>query len=112
MTSAVIDAEILQELKDVMGADFPVLVESFINDGEQRVAAIAHAIEQQNSGDVRAQAHSFKGSSSNLGASELSGYCMSLEQAAASGNLADAQNLLAQIQAAFLSAQRALRQQV
>lgn len=104
----IIDMDIVAELKDVMGDDFSVLLESFIRDGQQRVQALRQALASQDRETLRAQAHSFKGSSSNLGALQVCEQCLALETLAVEGNLADAPALLALLEANFKTAQAAL----
>ena len=76
---SVLDVEVVSELQDIMGQDFQMLVESFQRDGEQRLAALDQAFAQGDANTLRSQAHSFKGSSSNLGTTYVAGLCMDLE---------------------------------
>lgn len=107
--SAILDDEVVKELQDVMGQDFQMLVDSFHRDGTQRLAALQAA---QAAGDqevLRRQAHSFKGSSGNLGAVQVFELCMQLESLAREGKLGQAPDLLARLQGAFEQACTALR---
>lgn len=105
----IIDSDIVAELKDVMGDDFSVLVESFIRDGEQRLQAMRQALQGQDRETLRAQAHSFKGSSSNLGAVQVCEHCLALETLAMEGDLAQAQALLSVLEGDFEKAAGALK---
>ena len=105
----IIDPDIVAELKDVMGDDFSVLVESFIRDGGQRLQALKQALADQNREALRAQAHSFKGSSSNLGAVQVCEHCLAMETLAVEGDLGHAADLLATLDAAFVRASEALK---
>ncbi len=105
----IIDSDIVAELKDVMGDDFSVLVESFIRDGQQRLQALSQALQGQDRETLRAQAHSFKGSSSNLGAIQVCEHCLALETLAMEGDLAQAQTRLSALESDFKKAAEALK---
>lgn len=85
-----VDLTVLGTLRDVMEGEYPALLEVFINDSEKRVrelnlltqdsgfsAASAPQLQQ-----VGMLAHSFKGSSGNMGAAHLSELCRQLEDLA------------------------------
>lgn len=108
--SAILDAEIVSELQDVMGQDFQVLVDSFQRDGEQRLAALSFAFNAGDQEALRRQAHSFKGSSGNLGALRVFALCMQLESLAQEGELGQVSDLLTRLHGVFIQACEALRQ--
>lgn len=108
MTEAILDQEIVNELQSVMGENFQTLVESFFRDSEQRLTLLHEAIDRGEAEEVRQTAHSFKGSSGNLGAQALSGLCLELEQAGRSGQLDQAPELLERIRRAYDEARREL----
>ena len=105
---SVLDAEVVSELQDIMGQDFQMLVESFQRDGEQRLAALEQALAGGDAETLRSQAHSFKGSSSNLGATHVAGVCMALETLASNGELASAPPLIDSLNQHFQQACAAL----
>ncbi len=105
----IIDSDIVAELKDVMGDDFSVLVDSFIRDGQQRLQALRQALAGGDRETLRAQAHSFKGSSSNLGALQVCELCLSMETLAVDGDLGEAPAGLDALEAAFDKASAALK---
>ncbi len=105
-----IDSDIVTELKDVMGDDFSVLVDSFIRDGQQRLQALQQALSARDRETLRAQAHSFKGSSSNLGALQVCALCLAMETQAVEGDLNQAPEILEALQTAFDKASEALRE--
>ncbi|EKF73576.1 two-component hybrid sensor and regulator [Alcanivorax hongdengensis A-11-3] len=104
----ILDNDIISELRDIMGDDFEMLVLSFQRDGEQRLAALHKALKDNDSDVLRRQAHSFKGSSGNLGALQVSRLCMTIEQHAADGDLAPLPALVEQLESAFSRACEAL----
>ncbi len=107
-SSQTIDSEIVAELKDVMGEDFTVLVSSFVRDGRQRLQALKSALADQDREGLRSQAHSLKGSSSNLGAVQVCEQSMALEALAVDGDLAQAGAMLEQLETLFQQACDAL----
>ncbi|WPN96759.1 Hpt domain-containing protein [Pseudomonas sp. MUP55] len=72
-----LDPNVLSGLQEVMEAEYPRLLETFLHDCEERVTALRKARD-----DAKALgriAHSFKGSSGNLGAVRLAQLCERLE---------------------------------
>ncbi|MED5389666.1 MAG: Hpt domain-containing protein [Pseudomonadota bacterium] len=99
--SAILDTEVVSELQEVMGQDFQMLVDSFLRDGEQRMSALQSAFEAGDQEALRQQAHSFKGSSGNLGAVNVFALCMQLESLAREGELSQVPDLLSRLRQSF-----------
>lgn len=77
MTTAHLDPDVLATLRDIMGEDqFPVLVHTYLSDSEHRLAQLLAATDAR---ALRDAAHSFKGSSCNMGAAHLAQLCGELE---------------------------------
>lgn len=76
-----LDPAILSSLQDIMGEEYPVLLDTFLVDSEERVRLIREAISQNDAQALRQAAHSFKGSCSNMGAPLLASLCRALEEA-------------------------------
>ena len=110
MTEPVLDRDVVGELQSVMGSSFPTLIESFFRDSEQRLTLLQEVIERGDAEELRQTAHSFKGSSGNLGALALSELCLELEQAGRGGQLDRAPELLERIRQAYDEARRELEQ--
>tara|TARA_B100000676_G_C18067519_1_gene841963 strand:- start:1462 stop:1800 length:339 start_codon:yes stop_codon:yes gene_type:complete len=108
--SAILDTEVVSELQEVMGQDFQMLVDSFHRDGEQRLAALDSALAEGDQETFRRQAHSFKGSSGNLGAVRVYDLCLQLESLGREGELGQVPELLVRLRDAFEQACTALRQ--
>lgn len=106
---SVLDQSLISELREVMGDDFSMLVESYERDGVQRLQSIDEAVSAGSAEDLRAMAHSFKGSSGNVGAAEVAKTCLALEECGRSGDLTQAQSLLAPLKAQFQAALDELR---
>ncbi|CRM18919.1 TMAO reductase sytem sensor TorS [Pseudomonas sp. 31 R 17] len=72
-----LDPDVLSGLKEVMEGEYPKLLDTFLHDSQERVTALRKARD-----DAKALgriAHSFKGSSGNLGAVRLAQLCQRLE---------------------------------
>jgi HPt (histidine-containing phosphotransfer) domain-containing protein len=82
-----LDYNALNTLKDVMEDDFSLLIETFIQDSSERLQKLQTLISGGNADLIRRAAHSFKGSSSNIGATNLSLLCGALERRALEGDL-------------------------
>ena len=66
-----INKEMIEELKELMEEDFPLLINTFLEDSEKRLVDLNLALAEGNANEVRELAHGFKGSSANLGAEKL-----------------------------------------
>lgn len=74
-----LDHEVLSALREVMEDEYPLLVGTFLADSEERLLQLHKA---DNTDQLILAAHSFKGSSSNMGAVRLAELCHQLEQRA------------------------------
>ena len=72
-----LDPDVLTGLQEVMENEYPKLLDTFLDDSQKRIDALRNS-----RGDAKALgriAHSFKGSSGNLGAVRLAQLCQRLE---------------------------------
>ena len=76
----------LNALKEVMEDDFGFLIETFIQDSNDRLAQLHELIGSNEADSIRRAAHSFKGSCSNLGALRLASLCAFVERKALEQN--------------------------
>ena len=77
MVDVHLDPDVLSGLQEVMEGEYPKLLETFLDDSQKRIEALRTARD-----DAKALgriAHSFKGSSGNLGAVRLAQWCQRLE---------------------------------
>ncbi|HUH38621.1 MAG TPA: Hpt domain-containing protein [Spongiibacteraceae bacterium] len=100
-TGSHVDAQALRELQQVMGNDFVLLIETFLNDSRIRLAAIDEAIAAGDSEALRRSAHSFKGSASNMAAPLLAELCQRLETLALNGEIAAAPAVVQRIRTEY-----------
>lgn len=89
-----IDTQVLETLIDVMEAEYPLLLDTFLADSEERVGLLKAACLNGVAEDLRQAAHSFKGSCSNMGALHLAELCRELEDLARLEQLAGAPELI------------------
>lgn len=94
-----LDPEVLSGLQEVMEGEYPKLLDTFLDDSQKRVEALRKA-----RGDAQALgriAHSFKGSSGNLGAVRLAQLCQRLEAESVGPGVGDLGALVDQIDREF-----------
>lgn len=103
-----LDYDTLKTLKQVMEGDFGLLIETFKQDSNERLKKLHDVIQGSDADLIRRAAHSFKGSSSNIGAPQLSALCAALEKKALAGNLKDLEKDLQQIEQEFFLVQSLL----
>jgi histidine phosphotransfer protein HptB len=94
-----LDPDVLTGLQEVMEGEYPKLLDTFLDDSQKRVEALRRARD-----DAKALgriAHSFKGSSGNLGAVRLAELCQLLEDKSAKHVVADLAQLVDEIDHEF-----------
>lgn len=105
-----IDLDALNELKAIMVDDFTDLIHIFLADGETQIENIRQAINTDNLEDTRRIAHTFKGSSANLGLTDLSERCRQLEHLATKNSLDGAKKIMEQIIGDYKTAKNTLEE--
>lgn len=103
-----LDYHVLTDLQEVMEAEYPVLLDTFLRDSEQRLAHMHRALSAQPIGlqELGMAAHSFRGSSGNMGATRLAELCWQLEELARRNELAGMDELLRKIDVEFITVRR------
>lgn len=96
-----LDEEALAELQDVMEEEFDILIQTYISDSSDRLATLKTTLEAGDMEGFSRCAHSFKGSSINIGVPRLGELCRDAELAGKSGDLAQAGALVARIEEEF-----------
>ena len=94
-----LDPAVLSGLQEVMEGEYPKLLDTFLDDSQKRVEALRKARD-----DAKALgriAHSFKGSSGNLGAVRLAQLCQRLEVESVGPVVGDLGELVDQIDREF-----------
>jgi len=96
-----LDSAVLAGLQDIMEAEYPLLLDTFVADSEERLRLLHAALANSDAHELRLAAHSFKGSCSNMGAPMLANLCKQLEDDSRTEVLADAPHVLEQIEREF-----------
>ena len=94
MSDIHMDSNVVSALRDVMEGGFADLLDTFLSDSEERLGQVHNAHE---AGALTLVAHSFKGSSSNMGAIRLAHLCGLLEERAQKKQLAGIEELVIKI---------------
>lgn len=106
----VIKAETIVELKEILADEFGVLVSSYLEDAQTRMKKLQLAIDDADAAVIKAEAHSLKGSSLNLGAQCLPQLCSQLEHCGNAQVFDDVPELFNQIENEFLRVESVLVQ--
>ncbi len=96
-----LDDAVLAALQDVMEDEYPILLDTFVADSEERLRLLHEAAAEGDAQGLRLAAHSFKGSCSNMGAVLLASLCKELEDAGRREVLDPAPALIEQIEREF-----------
>nr|WP_097085257.1 MULTISPECIES: Hpt domain-containing protein [unclassified Pseudomonas] len=89
-----LDYSVLSALREVMEDEYPLLLETFLSDSAVRVDHLHQVRDAKVLGQA---AHSFKGSSSNMGAVYLAELCRELEERATRGPFQGIEDLVNRI---------------
>ena len=106
MSDIHMDPKVVDALRDVMEGGFADLLDTFLSDSEERLGQL-HSTREV--GDLTLVAHSFKGSSSNMGAIRLAHLCGLLEERAQKKQLAEIQDLVIKIDDEYQMVRRLYR---
>jgi CheY-like chemotaxis protein len=104
-----LDGAALESLRELGGDDFLVeVIDTFLADVPTLLATLRHALEVGDAAGVRRAAHTLKSNGATLGATEFAEVCRALELQAKDGRLTEAPALVARIEEARGSLERAL----
>jgi len=104
-----VDRTVAAQLAGAMGGPFVAeLIDTFIEDGRQLVAALRRALGEVDQDAFRRAAHSLKSNAETLGAGPLAAMARELETMARGGSLEGANERLAPLAQEYESAARAL----
>jgi two-component system, sensor histidine kinase and response regulator len=108
-----IDQTTLGELKSIFSADgsyeeYNQLITLFIDQTKVRLEKIQEAITKNSPQSLKSEAHALKSSSANLGALQMSSFCLQLEKLGSSGTVDGAKPLYDLLAAQFAQAKAEL----
>lgn len=98
MSDIHVDRKVLSDLQEIMEGNYLNLLETFLADSEDRIRQLYKA---RSADDLGRAAHSFKGSSSNMGAVGLVELCRQLEERVKTHSLFGIEDLINQIDREF-----------
>ena len=96
-----VDSDTLTMLQEIMEDGFVPLLESYLSDGETRIRDLQQAYRDQDFDQLRRTAHSLKGSSGNVGATQMAELCLLVEQRGKEEKLEGVDTLLGEIHREF-----------
>lgn len=108
MSDIHIDPRVLSDLQDVMEGQYLMLLDTFLKDSEERLSQLRSATNAEKLGHA---AHSFKGSSSNMGAVGLAELCQQLEDRVNKHALFGIEDLINQIEREFKTVRQLYREE-
>jgi HPt (histidine-containing phosphotransfer) domain-containing protein len=107
-----LDAALLERLRRTVGGDAAVvaeLIDSFLDDAPQLLAALQQAVDQHDAPEVRRLAHSLKSNGADFGATTFAELCKQLEARGKASTLEGAAELVARLQVEYHRVQEELR---
>lgn len=93
-----LDESVVEMLREVMGGDFGLLINTFVGDLPVRLSDLNTCLSRGDISGMEKPAHTLKGSSANMGAKLLSFYCSELVQQIRNGSVTDASRMVANIE--------------
>jgi len=111
-SKSMLDQEMMNALKGMGPEIFIELVELYLEEAPNQLAEMRKQFEAEDHEGMAATAHSFKGSSLNLGANSLAEICKKIELKGKQGNLEALEDLLAQLDLRFEQAQKELQREM
>ncbi|HEU4844668.1 MAG TPA: EAL domain-containing protein, partial [Burkholderiaceae bacterium] len=107
-----VDHDVFDKLRDILGATLPHALTPFLEDAPASLDELEQAVHGGDIETARARAHALKGSSGNLGATELAQLALQAEQLAIGHRLADIAPLLPRLRASYHDVAAFLHQQL
>jgi len=95
--SETINKAMIEELRELMEDDFPLLIETFLTDSDQRLSDLIKAQSVSDATQIRELAHGFKGSASNLGAEALANISYEAESMGRENELDGVEDVIARL---------------
>lgn len=113
MSAIHLDYSVLSTLQEIMEDEYPTLLDVFLNDSEQRIGRLQQMLQGYAQGggafdlqELSLMAHSFKGSSGNMGALHLADLCRELEERSRCEEVSGLEELLASIDLEYVTVRR------
>lgn len=104
-----LDTTVVESLKELLGEKFLVMVDAFVSDGELKLSKIRSALIEQDLSVVASEVHGIKGSSQNIGATELATISAELEQQARANDATGIKQKLSAVEQVFAAVCKELK---
>lgn len=104
----VINAVIMDELREIMGGDFEFLITTYLSDSEKKICDMKSAFDSRDLERLQSVSHSLKGSSLNLGVFKLADTSNQIEVQAGLANIENLQELIHLLEVEFAHAKKAI----
>ncbi len=102
----------LKELKELLGDTYKDLLEAYLSDGPKRLDQMRSAFQDLDFETLASAAHALKGSSSNMGAQELSEVCAEIEKLARSNSTDGLEEKVEEVMLAYQGVETILEQEM
>lgn len=99
--SATLDTQLLADLKDLLADSFNELIDRYTEDTQARFNHLSEAICEGDHTKIYHESHGIKGSSANVGATQLARICGQIEAMGQANTLDGVNSLFAQAQQEF-----------
>ena len=104
-----LNAEFLDELREIMDDDFGLLLRTYLSESARQYEDVRRAWDEGSDEDLRRNAHALKSTCGNVGAERLSALFLDLEQRARSHDLDDVDGLFEYIEVEMANVSDAVR---
>jgi len=108
-SSPAINMDVVEDLREIMGAEFDALVQVFLEDAPKSLSKLEQAAAANDNDGLVGPAHSLKSTSANLGAMELSAQAKHIEFGSRQKSLKDSEGLVMNLIQEFRRAETELR---
>jgi signal transduction histidine kinase/CheY-like chemotaxis protein/HPt (histidine-containing phosphotransfer) domain-containing protein len=112
--SSALDRDVFDQLRDDLGgtAALREVIRSFLDQTPCALSALRDAVARADVPSIRRAAHMIKGTSSTLGARELSEQCAEIERVGQTGCIADAGSRVSAVEASYRTIEAALKAEI
>lgn len=108
----IINHEQFEEMRDLLEEDFAGLIQVYVTDSEQRVAALRNAQQTNDNANGFEIAHALKGASANLGTTQLVNLSTQLQSLCRDHRISEQAELIENIATALQRAKQEIHQRL
>lgn len=108
----IINHEQFEDMRDLLEEDFADLIQVYLTDSQQRVAALRVAQQEEDNANGFEIAHALKGASANLGTTELVKLCGQMQEYCRERLIGEQADLVEEIAVALQRAEQEIHQRL